>query len=385
MKIAILGYGTVGKGVVKILEERFPHFEIVKIIVHSEKDCLDERFTTNFYEIFDYDVDVLMEMIIGDSPTYEYIRYALSQCVHVITSNKTTVACHLEEYMKLAKENHCQFRYEASVAGGIPWIQGLIKAKRIDKIERIEGILNGTTNYILDHMLKEDRDYTEVLKDAQRLGYAESNPSADVDGIDALRKICISSSLGYNIQVNTDEVDCFGISTVKLNDLKKFKNEGLLIKLMGYSHFENNKFYACVEPVLVSSISKYAAVDENNNAVSLYGNTIGELMFIGQGAGQAPTANAMIQDLLDINDRRYDRECILVDSVIDRDDTLNNYVFCMNEDQSMIFEEKIDFVEKVDERYYITLKPSTVEEKNKWIKELRNANCEFFYARRRVL
>ncbi|MEG1461979.1 MAG: hypothetical protein RSC48_02630 [Anaerorhabdus sp.] len=132
-------------------------------------------------------------------------------------------------------------------------------------------------------------------------------------------------------------------------------------------------------------ISKYATVDENNNAVSLYGNTIGELMFIGQGAGQAPTANAMIQDLLDINDRRYDGECILVDSVIDRGDTLNNYVFCMNEDQSMIFEEKIDFVEKVDERYYITLKPSTVEEKNKWIKELRNANCEFFYARRRVL
>ncbi len=385
MKIAILGYGTVGKGVVKILEERFPHFEIVKIVVRLKTECIDERFTTDFYEIFNNDVDVLMEMIVGDSPTYEYIHYALSKCVHVITSNKATVACHLEEYMKLAKENHCQFRYEASVAGGIPWIQGLIKAKRIDKIERIEGILNGTTNYILDHMLKENKDYNEVLQVAQKLGYAESDPSADVDGMDALRKICISSSLGYNIRVNTDEIDCFGISNVKLNDVKKFKEDGMLIKLMGYSNFENNKFYACVEPVLVSIMSKYASVDENNNAVSLYGNTIGELMFIGQGAGQAPTANAMIQDLLDINDRRYDQECNFVDCEINREDVFNNYIFCMNEDNSKIFSDKMDFIEKVHERYYITCKPSTVEEKNKWIKELSELNCEFFYARRRVL
>lgn len=383
MKIAILGCGTVGKGVVKILEDKFPEFEIVKIVVRKEEDCLDGRFTTSFYEIFKTDVDVLLEMIVGDYPTYDYIKSALVRGIHVITSNKVTVSNHLEEYLKLAKENGCQFKYEASVAGGIPWIQGIMKARRIDKITMLEGILNGTTNYILDHMLKESKEYAEILSRAQQLGYAESNPSADVDGLDALRKICISSSLAYNVRLKVDELDCMGITNVQYRDLKKFYQEGYVVKLMGFSMNHENQVYTCVEPVLVNLNSRYATVDENNNAVSLHGDTIGELMFIGQGAGQMPTANAMIQDLIDIEEKRIDHEILFEDCEYNRGLMLSHYIFCSNKDCSEIFKDKIEKVDHLHGRYYTSTLLSTVEEKNEWVKQLKGFDSSFFYVRRR--
>lgn len=378
MKIGILGYGTVGKGVVKIIEESFPNIKIEHICVKDTTDCLDERFTTDTSVLLN-NIDVLLEMIVGESPAYEIICDALSRGVHVITSNKATVATHLEEFAELAIKNQVQFRFEASVGGGIPWIESCIKAKRIDSIRSVKGILNGTTNYILDRMQKERIDFDECLQDAQRLGYAEQDPSADIDGYDVQRKIMISSSLAYGGIIPYTQFDCVSLRHIKRIDLIHFEEEGYTIKYIGSSFIHDHQVYGSVEPVLIKKNDLFAQVDKNNNVVELIGDTIGSLKFVGQGAGQLPTANAMIQDLLDILDSRKNELHFNHQLQMNLELCKNTYIFCSN--QNIFDNTKMDVIQ-LNHRVIAISSPMTPKQRNEYLEELRRIDDSVFCIRK---
>lgn len=379
MKVAILGYGTVGQGVVRMLQQ-FNDIEITHIVVKDKSEFVDNRFTTNFDEVLHDEVDVLMEMIIGDHPTYDYLTSALKRGISIITSNKATVAAHLDEYIQLAKDNHCEFRFEASVGGGIPWIESLIKAMRIDEIHEIKGIFNGTTNYMLDHMTNDHVDYDVILKKAQELGYAEANPSADVDGIDSIRKVMISSSLAFQSMININELWVEGISTIQLRDIMFLEKMNRVVRLVGYAKRIDLEYYACVEPIAILSKSIMGSIHENNNYAELNGTTIGTLQFIGQGAGQLPTANAMIQDLLDIQSNHINNLTFNKELSLSKELDTNAYIVCTNDSNKEVFKHVTNKV-SIEERVYIETTPITHLEKEELIRIAKEKDPTLFYAR----
>ncbi|MCV3763588.1 homoserine dehydrogenase [Companilactobacillus farciminis] len=309
MKIAILGFGTVGKGVYEIVKKanmQTQNLSVSHILIRKNKARTMPEMTDEMDEILtDEDVDVVVEVMGGIEPAHEYILAALNHGKNVITANKAVVAIYLKEFTEAAERNHVKFYFEASVGGGIPWIQGLEKALRIDNVNSISGIFNGTSNFILDQMSKKGQSFIEVLKEAQKLGYAEADPSADIDGYDIANKLCISADIAYDIDIkNHQNLPIFGIRNITCEDVKYFQNHGLAVKLIGRSHQKGNKFDYVVEPALFLDQTLEANTPDNYNLISLNGETIGKLDFFGQGAGMLPTANAIIQDILDIKERK---------------------------------------------------------------------------------
>ncbi|WP_283679565.1 homoserine dehydrogenase [Lentilactobacillus sp. Marseille-Q4993] len=305
MNIAILGFGTVGTGVYEIIKKsvRQPaNLSVKKILIRKNKKAALPEMTDDFDEILnDDDIDVVVEVIGGLEPARQYIIDALKHKKHVITANKAVIARNMDEFSRVAAENGVKFYFESSVGGGIPWIQGLERALRVDKVDKITGIFNGTSNYILDQMKKTGRSFSDVLLNAQQLGYAEADPSADIDGLDVANKLCISADIAYDIFVYPNEkLPVFGIRNITEEDIKHFSKKGLTVKLMGKSNQKDGKFDYVVEPTLCRAEEIEANVPDNYNVISLHGDTIGTLKFMGQGAGQFPTANAVIQDILDI-------------------------------------------------------------------------------------
>ena len=376
MNVAILGYGTVGKSVVEIINRNFDDIKIKHILVKNLEEGDSELLTTSFDDIInDKEVDVVLEMINGDNPTYSFISRALKSGKNVISSNKLTIATHLEEYVKLAKENNVQIRYEASVGGGIPNIQGIIKASRIDYLDSVLGIMNGTSNYILDHVKKDNESFDVVLQKAIDLGYAEKDPTADIGGFDIQRKIMISSSLAYRGICDLESVWVTGIENVTLEITNKLDEIGYNVKLIGSSIRKENKYYMSVEPTALSKDSTIANVNENYNLIQIKGDTIGTLEFFGQGAGGDPTANAMIQDLLDIKDNRKDNisfdNCLEISKKLD----YSNYLVFTSARE--IFKDVI--IE--ENNSYIKTKKINSELKEKLMIEARIADEKLFYVR----
>ena len=376
MNVAILGYGTVGKSVVEIINRNFDDIKIKHILVKNLEEGDSELLTTSFDDIInDKEVDVVLEMINGDNPTYSFISRALKSGKNVISSNKLTIATHLEEYVKLAKENNVQIRYEASVGGGIPNIQGIIKASRIDYLDSVLGIMNGTSNYILDHVKKDNESFDVVLQKAIDLGYAEKDPTADIGGFDIQRKIMISSSLAYRGICDLESVWVTGIENVTLEIINKLDEIGYNVKLIGSSIRKENKYYMSVEPTALSKDSTIANVNENYNLIQIKGDTIGTLEFFGQGAGGDPTANAMIQDLLDIKDNRKDNisfdNCLEISKKLD----YSNYLVFTSARE--IFKDVI--IE--ENNSYIKTKKINSELKEKLMIEARIADEKLFYVR----
>lgn len=309
MKIAILGFGTVGKGVYEIVKKanmQTQNLSVSHILIRKNKIRTMSEMTDNMSEILnDKDVDVVVEVMGGIEPAHEYILAALNHGKNVITANKAVVAIYLKEFTEAAERNQVKFYFEASVGGGIPWIQGLEKALRIDNVNSISGIFNGTSNFILDQMSKKGQSFIEVLKEAQKLGYAEADPSADIDGYDIANKLCISADIAYDIDIkNHQKLPIFGIRNITCEDVKYFQKRGLAIKLIGRSHQKGNKFDYVVEPALFLDQTLEANTPDNYNLISLNGETIGKLDFFGQGAGMLPTANAIVQDILDVKERK---------------------------------------------------------------------------------
>ncbi|MGN1318728.1 MAG: homoserine dehydrogenase [Lachnospirales bacterium] len=308
--IAVLGYGTVGSGVVEVINTNrisieakagqpidikyvldlrdFPNDPVQKIITHNFEDILN-----------DPTVEVVVEVMGGTNPAYSFVKSALLKGKSVCTSNKELVAAYGGELMRIAKENNVNFLFEASVGGGIPIIRPINRSITSDKIEEIVGILNGTTNYMLSKMSKEGLEYNDVLSDAQAKGYAERNPDADVEGYDACRKIAILASLATEKTVDFNDIYTEGITNISKVDMDYVKKMNSSIKLLATAKFDGNKVWARVAPTIVSSESPLYLVNDVFNAILLKGNMLGDVMFYGKGAGKLPTASAVVSDVVD--------------------------------------------------------------------------------------
>ena len=310
VNIAVLGYGTVGSGVVEVI--RTNHESINKRAEEeiNIKYVLDRRdfpgdpvedVLVHDYEVIvnDPEVDIVVEVMGGIEPAYTFVKRALEAGKSVCTSNKALVAKHGPELVQMAKERSINFLFEASCGGGIPIIRALNKSLTADEIDEITGILNGTTNYMLDKMSKEGSDFGTVLKEAQELGYAEADPTADVEGHDAGRKIAILSSLAYGKFVNYEDVYMEGITKITQEDMEYARTLGMNIKLLATSRKAGDSYYAMVAPFMVKKTSPLYGIDGVFNAVFVHGNMLGDAMFYGSGAGKLPTASAVVADVVD--------------------------------------------------------------------------------------
>ena len=310
MKIAILGYGTVGKGLVQMIEgnKNKREIEITNILVRNKEKYKCDKYidiiTDNIEDVFSKDIDVLVELMGGLHPSYEYIKRALKNKINVVTANKDMLAEVGDKLAKLAKENNVSLRFEASVGGGIPVLKPLTESLEGNSIESMYAILNGTTNFILSKMYNEGLSYDEVLKEAQALGFAEANPEADVEGYDAARKLSILSTLAYDRRVYWKDFYLEGISKIDMKDIDYAKKMNCKIKLVGQSKKNNEKISGFVRPVLVENNSLLSKIDNEYNIVVLNGDSVGELSFVGKGAGKEPTGSAVYSDVIDILDNR---------------------------------------------------------------------------------
>lgn len=300
MKIALLGYGTVGGGVHEYCKAR-GDLEVVRVLVRREKPELGQLATADFDTILsDSQIDTVVEVMGGLHPAYEYVSAALKAGKNVVTANKALVAAYYEELLTLAKENGVAFRCTAAVGGGIPWLTNLERCKRLDTITDVGGIMNGTTNFILSRMHGEGADFADVLARAQTLGYAEADPTADVDGYDIRRKLAISANVAFDACLDEESIPTFGIRTITGADVAAFQGHGFTCKLLARALRTEQGITAYVEPTLVTDNALEAAVGENNNLISYTGEHMGRHSFFGQGAGRFPTAGNVVQDCLDI-------------------------------------------------------------------------------------
>lgn len=297
LRIAVLGYGVVGKGVDEIASS-LDNMEVTRILDKPLfKDKVGPRFSTLEEIVNDDEIDVVCECMGGDALPYTAITSALKNHKHVVTSNKETVSKHLNEYLALAKENNVSFQFEASCMGGVPLLYPLTNVSSFDEMTSFEGILNGTSNYILSQMEENSLSYEEALKGAQEKGFAEADPSADVLGIDTKRKISIISSIVYKKEFNPESVPCFGITGIDSKILNEAKESNASIRLVGSIRKSNDEFELFVAPTLVNKNSLFGQNINETNAISAYFSKNGPLSFQGPGAGRYPTAAAMVQDL----------------------------------------------------------------------------------------
>ncbi|NMC27090.1 MAG: homoserine dehydrogenase [Syntrophomonadaceae bacterium] len=314
INIGLLGCGTVGGGVIKLLAKNQSTITTktgsvitVKKVMEKDKDkCLqlglDENIVTDkFEDILDDDtIDIVVELIGGLEPAYTFITAAMEKGKHVVTANKDLIAVKGKELFATALANNVDFYFEASVAGGIPIIYPLKQSLAANQIEEIIGILNGTTNYILTQMSQEGRDYSEVLREAQEMGYAESDPSADVGGLDAARKLAILSSIAFNSRVTLDDVYVEGITAITPRDIQYARELGYVIKLLAIAKEIDGQIQARVHPAFIPFNHPLAYVNGVFNAVFLRGDAVGEVMHYGRGAGEMPTASAVVGDIIEV-------------------------------------------------------------------------------------
>ena len=317
INVAILGYGTVGSGVFKIINENnshisrrageevrikyvldlrdFPGDPVEDVLVHDVNVIIDDK-----------DVDVVVEVMGGVNPAYDFVKRSLESGKSVCTSNKELVAKHGAELLEIANEKNVNFFFEASVGGGIPIIRPLIECLTVDHIEEIQGIMPGTTNYILTKLEDEGADFDTVLKRAQEKGYAERNPEADIEGYDACRKIAILTSLAYEKQVDFEDIYTEGITKITTTDFDYMKKIGASIKLLGMARKKDGATYAMVAPFVIYNDNPLYNVKNVFNAILVKGDMLGDVMFYGKGAGSLPTASAVVSDVVDATKRSGD-------------------------------------------------------------------------------
>lgn len=311
INVAILGYGVVGSGVYEILRKQEKSIAEktggtpvqVKYILDL-RDFPDHEapqlFTKDYDQILqDEEVNIVVEVMGGINPAYEYSKAALLVGKSVITSNKALVAEHGTELLAIAKENNVNYLFEASVGGGIPVIRPLHQCLAANEIEEIYGILNGTTNFILTKMIQEGAGFGEALAEAQRLGYAERNPEADVEGHDACRKIAILASLASGNYINWSNIQTEGITKITKSDVAFAEKYHSVIKLVGVAKMKNGQVYSRVCPMVIPKNHQLAGVNDVFNAILVRGDSVGDVMFYGRGAGKLPTASAVVADVID--------------------------------------------------------------------------------------
>ena len=300
MNIGLLGFGVVGRGVYDITSAR-SDMQVKKVICLEEISLPDAEVTRDFPSLLaDDSIDTVVEAMGGLHPAYEFVKAAIEAGKNVVTSNKALVATFYDELIPLAKEKGVCFRCTAAVGGGIGWLSELERARRTQTIEQVGGIMNGTCNYILDSMTRLGLGYDEALSQAQALGYAEANPTTDVDGIDTWHKLILSSNIGFGISVEPESVPAAGIRHISAEDVQNFKDHGYVCKLVSTGILQEGKLSAFVQPTLFKQGDLEAAVPANYNCITLVGSASGRMSFYGQGAGRYPTAYNVVQDCADL-------------------------------------------------------------------------------------
>ncbi|HSN58392.1 MAG TPA: homoserine dehydrogenase [Clostridiaceae bacterium] len=314
VRIALLGLGNVGKGVWNILQKNGEEIaqrsgydiEIAKILVRDvNKDrgvkVPKELLTNDFDDIIkDESIEIIVELMGGIEPAMEYILKSVRKKKNVVTANKMLIATHGKEIFKEVEENGVSINFEASVAGGIPVINGINENLAANKIEEIKGIINGTTNYILTKMTLEGMDFADALKEAQEKGYAEADPTSDVEGHDAAYKLAILAALAFETEVDIKDVYSEGITKITAGDIEYAKEMGYVVKLLAIAKETNGKLELRVHPTMIPSIHPLANVNDAFNAVFIKGNAVGELMLYGRGAGELPTGSAVVGDIISV-------------------------------------------------------------------------------------
>ena len=300
MRIGLLGFGVVGRGVYDLTAGR-EDMTVAKVVCLEDVTLPDAEVTKNFQDVLnDTTIDTVVEAMGGLHPAYEFVKASIEAGKHIVTSNKALVATFYDELIPLAKEKGVCFRCTAAVGGGIGWLSELERARRMQTIEKVGGIMNGTCNYILDSMTRLGLGYDEALKQAQALGYAEANPTTDVEGIDTWHKISLSSNIAFGVSMDTATVPVAGISKITAEDVENFTAHGMVCKLISTGKCEDGRYSAFVQPTLCPAGSLEAAVPLNFNLITLFGGASDRMSFYGQGAGRYPTAYNVVQDCVDI-------------------------------------------------------------------------------------
>lgn len=313
IKVALLGVGTVGTGVYKLIQRRADvmvrtigaEMEVSKILVHNlnkQREGIDASLLTdNWQEIInDSEIQIVVEVMGGIEPARTMILEALHAGKHVVTANKDLLAAHGKELLDAAEEKHCDLLFEAAVAGGIPIIRPLKQCLAGNEIDEVIGIVNGTTNYILTKMFEENMSFEEALAKATELGYAEADPTADVEGLDAGRKVAIMASIAFHSRVVFDDVYTEGITKITSDDIAYAKEFDSVIKLLGVAHNTEGGIEVGVYPMLLNKEHPLASVRDSFNAVFVHGDAVDDAMFYGRGAGELPTASAVMGDIIDV-------------------------------------------------------------------------------------
>ena len=300
MNIGLLGCGVVGGGILDFCAGR-EDLTVTKVLVRRPRPDLGALAVTDIADIVsDEAIGIVAEVMGGLHPAYEYICAALKAGKHVVTANKAVISAYYPELTGLARECGVSLRCTAAVGGGIPWLTNLERCKRLDSICELGGIMNGTTNFIMDAMHASPVSFPEILKQAQELGYAEADPSADIDGDDVRRKLTISANIAFDALVQEEDIPVFGIRTVTDGDIRAFKSHGFVCKLLATAKAAEGGVCAFIEPTLVDSHDLEAAVPKNFNLITYCGEKVGRHSFFGQGAGRYPTAFNAVEDCLDI-------------------------------------------------------------------------------------
>jgi len=310
--IGILGLGTVGTGVAELIEKNRDtiskrlgkNIEIKKVLVKdlSKKrlSLADGKITDDPGQVIgDSDISIVVELMGGEEPALTYIHQALASGKHVVTANKEVISKHGKELLDLAQKQGVNLFFEASVGGGIPIIRPMKQCLAANEITKVMGILNGTTNYILTQMTEKNKSFEEALREAQKEGYAESDPTADIKGSDAARKLAILSSISFNTRITPDDIYTEGIGSIDLADINYARELGYRVKLVAIGKRHGNEVEVSVVPVLLRKDHPLANVSGAFNAILVEGNAVGRVMFYGQGAGKMPTASAVVADIID--------------------------------------------------------------------------------------
>ena len=384
MKIAIMGFGTVGSGAYESARIA-GGIEVVKILARHGREgyeFLNSIITPNIDVIAgDPDIELVVESMGGVEPAREYVLKCLRAGKHVVTPNKNLISACYSELMEEAEANGVKLRFTSTVGGGIPWLFNLLRTKRCDEILQVKGIVNGTCNYILDAMYDKGADFGEMLKIAQEIGYAESDPSADIEGTDTLRKTVISTNLAFDAVIKEEDVLCYGIDTIQACDIAYLKSKGLACKLMMKAEKKNGAIEVYVEPTAFSADSLEANVKLNNNLITLTAKYIGTQSFYGQGAGMMPTGQSVIQDVIDIRDSK--EQCINSKSTkvlkADNSNAVHRY-YIRHDRMCEHMEPLVDTYEEKDGIYYCISKPIPVEKMHEMGHHRKERGKEMFFA-----
>ena len=300
MKIGLMGFGVVGRGFYDLIRDR-EDMQIVKVLCLEDITLPDATVTRDFQEILtDDSIDTVIEAMGGLHPAYEFVRAAMEAGKNIVTSNKALVATFYDDLIPLAEEKGLKFRCTAAVGGGIGWLSEVERSRRAQTMSQVGGIMNGTCNYILDSMTRLGLGYDEALKQAQALGYAEANPTTDVEGIDTWHKIILSANIAFGVSLDTATVPAAGIRHISAADVESFKAHGLVCKLISTGKQDNGTYQVYVQPTLCPLGALEAAVPANYNLITLMGSASNRMSFYGQGAGRYPTAYNVVQDCVDI-------------------------------------------------------------------------------------